>query len=149
MNKYGKLTVGWIIAGFLISGVFNAVLAAPSGSVEESIRKIDQGLKDAGTGSGLVVPTPTVTTGATVSQEPTEKVQAALGSLVGIVVSMAGLIFIVMILYAGLKWMLSNGESGAVKKSKSTMIHAAIGFFVTMIAYQIAKFVIDRIKIVS
>ncbi|MGE5425504.1 MAG: hypothetical protein ACM3PZ_00205 [Bacillota bacterium] len=67
------------------------------------------------------------------------------GSIIGIVLSFVGVIFLVLIIYAGLNWMTASGNADKVGKSKDMMINAVIGLIIVLAAYAITAFVGDRL----
>ncbi len=64
-------------------------------------------------------------------------IQAFLGLL--------GVIFLVLIIYAGYNWMTAQGEEEKVTKAKDTLQRAVIGLIIVIGAYAISYFVIDRL----
>ena len=63
------------------------------------------------------------------------------GGLVGLVLSFVGIVFLALIIYAGLQWMTAQGNSGQVDKAKELMINAVIGLVIVTAAYSITLFV--------
>lgn len=64
-----------------------------------------------------------------------------IGSIIGTALSFVGVIFFLLILYAGFLWMTAFGNEEKVTTSKSIMEHAAIGLIIVLSAYAISKFV--------
>jgi len=54
-----------------------------------------------------------------------------------IVFGIAGAIALLMIVIGGLKYVLSHGDTNAVKSAKETIIYAVVGLVVTIAAYGI------------
>ncbi len=54
-----------------------------------------------------------------------------------------GAISVIMIIIGGIKYVLSNGDSNAVKSAKDTILYAVIGLVVALLAYAIVNFVLD------
>lgn len=65
--------------------------------------------------------------------------------MIGIVIkaalSLIGIFFIVLIIYAGYTWMLSRGDEAEAKKAKDTISRAVIGLFIVLSAYAITEFI--------
>ena len=59
--------------------------------------------------------------------------------------SILGVVFIVLIIYAGFLWMTSAGSEEKVKKAKDIMLAAVIGLIIIFSAYVITVFVFDRL----
>lgn len=56
----------------------------------------------------------------------------------------AGIIGVVMLIVAGIKYITSQGDSGQVKSAKSALIYAVVGLVVATLAQTIAHFVLSR-----
>lgn len=67
------------------------------------------------------------------------------GKVVGAGLSMIGIIFFVLILYGGGRWMTAMGRSEEVEKAKSIMESAVIGLVIVLSAYAITSFVIGSL----
>lgn len=68
-----------------------------------------------------------------------------LGTIIGIVLSFVGVIFLLLMIFAGLIWMTAQGNQERVTKAKDLMINAIIGLIIVMAAYAITAFVGDRL----
>ena len=66
-------------------------------------------------------------------------------SVIRTVLSLLGVIFIVLIIYAGFLWMTSAGNEEKVTKAKNIMSAAVIGLVIVLSAYAITVFVIDKL----
>ena len=64
-----------------------------------------------------------------------------IGSLVGVVLSFVGVIFLIIIIYAGINWMTAGGNETKVTKSKNLLINASIGLIIVLAAYAITVFI--------
>ncbi len=65
------------------------------------------------------------------------------GTVIGVFISILGVIFIVLIVFAGYEYMMARGEEEKVKKSLATIRQAIIGLIITISAYAIWKFIFD------
>ncbi len=74
-----------------------------------------------------------ITEGSSISQ--------TVGKVIGYVLSFVGVIFLILIIYAGFTWMLARGNEADVKKAKDLMYDAIIGLVIIMSAYAITAFV--------
>ncbi len=70
-----------------------------------------------------------------------DSVESVVGSIISVALSMIGIIFFLLILYAGFTWMIARGNTEAVDKSKSIIEGAVIGLIIVMAAYAITSFV--------
>lgn len=67
--------------------------------------------------------------------------QTKTGQIVGVVLSFVGVIFLGLMIYAGITWMTAAGNEQQVAKAKSLMINATIGIIVVFAAYAITSFI--------
>jgi hypothetical protein len=67
--------------------------------------------------------------------------QTKTGQIVGLVLSFVGVIFLALMIYAGITWMTAAGNEQQVTKAKSLMINATIGIIVVFAAYAITSFI--------
>ncbi|MDD5110733.1 MAG: hypothetical protein PHI63_06010 [Patescibacteria group bacterium] len=56
--------------------------------------------------------------------------------------SLLGIIFLCMVVYAGVIWMTAAGEEEKIRKAKSTLMTGSIGILIIFSAYMIASFII-------
>jgi hypothetical protein len=50
-----------------------------------------------------------------------------------------------MIIYGGIQYVISVGDSGKVAKAKNTIIYAVVGLIVAILSYAIVNFVISQL----
>jgi len=60
--------------------------------------------------------------------------------------SLLGVIFLVLMIYAGYNWMTARGEEEKVTKAKDTIMRAIIGLIIVVAAYAISTFVISKLE---
>lgn len=70
-----------------------------------------------------------------------------IGNLVRIFIGMLGIIFVLMIIYAGYLYLTAQGEEEKVKHAKETIQRGVIGLLIVMTAYTIATFVINALMV--
>lgn len=70
---------------------------------------------------------------------------AIIGGIVKAAIGTLGIIFVVLIVYAGFLWMTARGEEDKVTKAKDTIQRSVIGLVIVIAAYAIASFVISRV----
>ena len=69
----------------------------------------------------------------------------AISDVIKIVLGFLGLIFLILILWAGFTWMTSAGNEEKISKAKKMMVAAIIGAAFVLAAYAITYFVIDSL----
>lgn len=70
---------------------------------------------------------------------------ALLVGVVSLVSALAGIICVIIIVIAGLRYVTSQGDSGAVTKAKNAILYAVIGLAVSLSAFSIVRFVSDGV----
>ena len=65
--------------------------------------------------------------------------------LVRAVLGFMGLVFLVLIIYAGIKWMTSGGNSSTIEDAKKIITSAVIGLAVVAFSFAITQFVFNVI----
>ncbi len=91
---------------------------------------LGEGLNKAGDKAGLTSDTP---------------VESIIGKIIGAVFGFVSLLFLILIIYAGIMLMTAGGEAEQVKKARKTLVHAAIGLFVTLASGQVAYYVLEKV----
>lgn len=56
-----------------------------------------------------------------------------------------GIIFLILIIYAGYNWMTAQGDEEKVTKAKDTLQRAVIGLIIIIVAYSITYFVFSSL----
>ena len=61
------------------------------------------------------------------------------------VLLIVGLISVIMLVYGGLRYILSGGDSKKVTDAKNTILYSIIGLIISMLAYAIVHFVLNSV----
>lgn len=64
-----------------------------------------------------------------------------IGSIVSVALSMIGVVFLALALYAGFKWMTAQGNAKDVTLARDTLINATIGIVLIVAAYALTNFI--------
>jgi hypothetical protein len=96
-----------------------------------------QGVQNAGQNLGAVG------TSAGVGGDSTS-VSTLVGTFINVALSMVGIIFLGLMVYAGILWMTARGEEEQVKKAQKIIYACIIGLFITVSAYAITAFITSR-----
>lgn len=99
---------------------------------------------DVGQGSGGLLQNAARTSGYAAETTDTS-FASTLGLVVRTALSLMGVIFMSLIVYAGFLWMTARGDEGQVEKATDTIRRAVIGLVITVGAYSITQFVVPRI----
>ncbi|KKQ27556.1 MAG: hypothetical protein US42_C0008G0067 [Candidatus Magasanikbacteria bacterium GW2011_GWC2_37_14] len=68
-----------------------------------------------------------------------------IGTVINAALSLVGVIFLVLMVYAGYLWMTARGSEEEITKAKGIIIAAMIGLILVVGAYSITTFVVPRI----
>lgn len=83
--------------------------------------------------------------GLTTSSGITVSLPVFIGRIIYYLLGFIGVVFLVLAILAGLKWMLAGGDEDTVAKAKSSLLNAALGALVALSAYAITYFIIDAV----
>lgn len=90
------------------------------------------GLEDAGgpTGAGY---------------DTNEDITVLIGLLIRVVLGLMGVIFLILVIYAGITWMTAAGDAKKVDKAKGILTTSVIGLIIVLTAYSITTFVLSQL----
>jgi hypothetical protein len=120
----------FITAAFLLAFLFSNVAAVNAQNAAQDA-EIDQDF-------GL---TKTMGIGNVGSALQQDSPNIYVGQVIGIVLSFLGIIFLILIIYAGFKWMLAQGNESEIEKAKQIIIAAVSGLIIVLSAYAITAFI--------
>lgn len=69
-----------------------------------------------------------------------------ISTVISAALSLLGVIFLILILYAGYNWMMARGDEEKVNKAKDTLTRAIVGIIIVVGAYAISTFVLSRLE---
>lgn len=67
----------------------------------------------------------------------------AITSIIKVILFIVGALAVVMIIYSGIQYLLSAGDSAKVEKAKNTIMYAIVGLVVAIAAYAIVTWVVS------
>lgn len=70
-----------------------------------------------------------------------------IGDLIGILLSLLGVIFLCLIIYAGFLWMTARGDSKQVQKAKDILGESIVGLVILFASYSISEWVIIKLSV--
>ncbi len=79
------------------------------------------------------------------SKLPQTDLITVIARLIRTFLSILGIIFVILIIYAGYLYMTSRGEPAKTDKAKKLIQQAVIGFIIIMVSYGIATFIINAL----
>lgn len=69
-----------------------------------------------------------------------------IGGVIFGILSILGVVFVTLIVYAGFKWMLAQGEEQKIDEARNLIIHSIIGLAIILAAYAISYFIVDKLQ---
>ncbi|MBI4435454.1 hypothetical protein HY630_02185 [Candidatus Uhrbacteria bacterium] len=76
---------------------------------------------------------------------PTDSIAIIIARVIRVALSVVGIIFVCLIIYAGYLYFLARGEAEPVKKAKRIFQQSIIGLVIMFSAYSIATFILNRL----
>ncbi|PIR43057.1 hypothetical protein COV24_04740 [candidate division WWE3 bacterium CG10_big_fil_rev_8_21_14_0_10_32_10] len=73
-------------------------------------------------------------------------VSGIIGNIIGAGLSFVGVLFFLLMIYAGIKWMLSKGNEQEATKALHTITAAIIGLIIVVSAYAITNFIFSAVE---
>lgn len=120
--------VGIIILTLMLSTYFVPSNFAFGASVIENLGKAGGGMGATSDDSGA----------------PKADFPTIIGGVIKVLLGVLGVIFLILIVFSGVKWMTAAGEPAEITKAKDTIRQAIIGLAITLAAYAITDFVVRR-----
>ncbi len=68
------------------------------------------------------------------------------GQVIGMVLSVFGVVFFCLVVYSGIQWMTAGGNEEKVTHARERIIRAAIGLGIVMMAYALTSFIVSRLQ---
>lgn len=124
-----KLLLGFL--SLLMLGQFAAAL--PAGAQLSANQEAVQLLQQTGLG------------GATSPEQAGKQLPILVGRIIRVLISLLGIIFLVLMVYAGFLWMTARGESEQVDKAKNIIRQSIIGLIIVFLAYALTGFIINAV----
>jgi hypothetical protein len=76
--------------------------------------------------------------------EPTD-IRIIIARVIKVFLALLGIIFLVLIIYAGFRWMTAGGNEAAITEAKSQLANAAIGLVIILMAYAITSYLMVNV----
>lgn len=66
-----------------------------------------------------------------------------IGRIIAVALTFLGVVFLILMIYAGAIWMTAGGDGKKVEKAKQILINAVVGLVITLAAYGISTFLLN------
>lgn len=73
------------------------------------------------------------------------KLVPIVAEIINIFLALLGMLFVVLIVVAGFKWMTAMGDAKKVEDARNMISNAVVGLVIVLAAYSISKFVVKEI----
>ena len=77
---------------------------------------------------------------STISDLPT-----VVNNIINIILYIVGILAVVMVIFGGIQYATSAGDTAKVTKAKNTILYGIVGLVIAILAYAIVNFVIQQI----
>lgn len=74
-----------------------------------------------------------------------DSVDGIIKSVVSFLFWLIGILSVIMIIFGGIKYTTSAGDSGKLQSAKNTILYSVIGLAVAILALAIVNFVVDKV----
>ena len=79
-----------------------------------------------------------------IASDPSSKLTSIIKTVINVLSIVVGVVAVVMIIFGGLKYITSGGDSSNVSSAKNTIIYAIVGLVIVALAQFIVRFVLDK-----
>ncbi len=87
--------------------------------------------------------------GANAGLQTASDLPTIIGRIISVLLGILGIVFVVLVVYAGFLYLTSQGEEGNVKKAKKLLTQAVIGLIIIVAAYAISSYVIAALSTIT
>lgn len=74
-----------------------------------------------------------------------QDIRTSVARIINVVLGLLGMISVVIVIYAGFKWMTSGGNEENAKAAQKILFAAVIGLIIILSAYAISRFVLTNV----
>ncbi len=81
---------------------------------------------------------------STICKGQGDSINSYLKTGVNVMLFLVGALAVIMIIYSGIQYVISAGDSGKVAKAKNTLTYSIVGLVIAFLAYAIVNWVIGQ-----
>ena len=67
-------------------------------------------------------------------------------NIINLMLFIIGILCVIMIIWGGIRYTISNGASDKVKDAKNTILYAVVGLVIAIIAYALVNWVFENVR---
>ena len=75
-------------------------------------------------------------------------VSTVVGNMISVILGISGILFLCLMVYAGILYLTANGEEAGVKKAKKLITSSIIGIIIIMASYALTAYVVAALTTV-
>jgi hypothetical protein len=138
-NKTLRTVASWVASATLVAAILiPSLMLVPSVSAEGSSPTTGGMMQNLGA------------VGSTAGYSSSGKtLPEMVGSIIQQVLLLLGIILVIIIVYAGFKWMTAGGNSYPGRDAKTMILNAVIGLVIMLAAYAITSYVLVQLTIAT
>ena len=99
-----------------------------------------------GAGSGAAGGNSSSTGSTSICGAKSDSAQDIIKNVINTILVVLGMVAVIMIILGGIRYTTSNGDAGAIKSAKDTILYAVVGLVVAIFAFAIVNFVVGRLS---
>ena len=144
MNIFYKKAITLFAVAFIASGLLIPAVALaqepaappPVAPHPDGLKKLQDNLSGFGEDTGLGT--------GNVAQD--SNLIGKIAAVINVILGFLGIIAVIMIIYAGFKWMTAGGNEEDVTKAKANIKNAVIGLAIVLASFIIVNFAVNRLS---
>ena len=122
-----KRSFAWIAGVTMAYSPLAGMAQEPNNALKDTTKFVTDGLKITASEAGYNAP---------------KGIPTMVGDTIEVLLGMIGIIFLILLLYAGFLYLTAGGEGDKVKKAKQLISNAVIGIVIVVAAYALTRFVV-------
>jgi uncharacterized membrane protein len=139
-NTLKKYCTKAVLASLLIAPLF--ILGTASAQTEPTPQENINKALACGANLQFSIPEEGCETGD--ANDAAEQVDQIVKQIINILSLVVGVVAVIMIIFGGLRYITSGGDTGNVTSAKNTILYAVVGLIVVALAQVVVRFVVDR-----
>lgn len=136
-QNFRRILLAVVVGLTLMFGLYASPMVSASNHEEPFKCGVDGGIWDESSG--------TCKNKTAGDENAEEKVHGTIKSVLNFFSWIIGIVAVVMIIYAGFRYITSGGSSEGVKGARNTLIYAIVGLIIVLLAQIIVRYFVDQV----
>jgi hypothetical protein len=133
--KKDRITFFTLIIFIILTSGFGFLFLNNSTALALNLQNSSGQLDTAGRGAGYIDTT----------SNTYQPIEFIIGQIIKIVLSFLGVLFLILTIYGGFKWMTAHGNEEQLTKAKKLIVEATTGLIIVLASYIITFYVIAKL----